>query len=111
MGAGLKAAKQAENIMRKVFVFGIATLGLALGAFGAAASPLNDAGSPYAHHRHARLIHRAPSAPDLYEGRAAIIAGPAMHRLGDEGYHHPTDNGYHDPAFSLQQDEIYNGRF
>jgi hypothetical protein len=100
--------------MRSILVFGIATLGLALSALSVEALPLNETGSPHAgvHHRQARPLHRAaPSGPALYEGRAAIVAGPPRRVLGDEGYHHPTDNGYHDPAFSLQQDEIYNGRF
>jgi hypothetical protein len=100
--------------MQKIFVFGIAALALTVGAFGAQASSLDEGWAPHPgiHHRQAR-IHRyvAPPGPDLYEGRAAIVAGPPRHELGDEGFHHPTDNGYHDPAFSLQQDDIYNGRF
>jgi len=100
------------NAMRSIYLLGSAAMLLAAGAIDAHPSPIDHGGSPHAirQRHHERSSYRAVPAA-TQEGRASYSQGDDLRALGDELRRRPTDSGYHDPAFSLQQDEIYNGRF
>ena len=100
--------------MRQAFLIGTATLLVGVGAISANALPINKDASPYfqANPQHAGPPYGPSAAWPMQEGRAVDSgAGYWGAPAGDDAYRRPTDNGYHDPRFSLQQDEIYDGRF
>ena len=75
--------------MRKIILFGATAVVLALGVASAMASEASTA--------------TQASAARVQEGRAVLENDVATLR--------PYGSSYHDPRFSLQQDDIYDGRF
>ena len=90
--------------MRNIFLSAAAAFVLALGATNVNAAPVNEPGAHRAAiHVHRATPHRLASTLPLQEGRSVVVGEDFSARfMGDRA---------HDPAFSLQQDEIYDGRF
>ena len=100
--------------MRLSFLAAAAALLLSVGATGANALTLNDGTSTKlsaSHCQRLRPSYGATAAWTMLEARAVDSRAGYWGARQDDVYRRPTDNGYHDPRFSLQQDEIYNGRF
>lgn len=98
--------------MRPGFLAGAAALLIGVGVTGANALAFNDEASAklFATNR-LQPSYGAPAAQATPQARVPDAGAGYWGALRDDPYRRPTDNGYHDPRFSLQQDDIYNGRF
>jgi hypothetical protein len=87
--------------MRQALLSASVTFAATLIAFGASAASNDNTMTSSRHH--VRPAVHAPLAQRPQEFRASNGADMPASRL--------NDGLYHDPRFSIQQDEIYEGRF